>query len=241
MEEQDILDMIDNDDINVEDDKPSIPAKANYNNKRENTWEKKDWKPRKIDMANFKKNGRSFAIYYNGENKTIPDDMQHRLTRIATALINKGYSFRHNAPGDDNVINSILEIPNISFKTYLPWSKFNSNIVKPLMSYANNLGYETACSISPKYLELPPALRAIIASECNAILGQDVNDPVDLILIYCDGGYEALEKNVDFKKIGNLGNIFRIAKDACIPVINIEKEDAANRVVELVKVTEKKD
>ena len=254
MTEQDILDMLDSDELPKleEEEKPS-PKPSTYSNERqddrksfnsnrESPWDSKNIKPKKVDISAFNKTGRSFAIYYNGENNCIPDkDMEDKLIKIATALVKKEFTFRHNHSENDSTINKVLAIPDIKIDSYLPWGSFNKNMIRPKMKRANWSGYSAAMGIRNKYLDLPPTVRAIIAAECNTILGEKITDPVDLILVYCKGGYESKGKDVDYKKIGNLGTIFDIAKEAMIPVFNIEQEDVVDRLKEFIlSITDKK-
>jgi len=207
--------------------KPANTFKA----KKESYWDKQDIQPAGIDVTTFKRTGKSFAIYVHPEND-IPEEAANMITVLAKALMKEGYTFRHTGNSDNLMHNDIIGSEGAKVVSYLPWKKFNTNIPTPILP--NELGYQIAIGIHKGFMKLPPAVRAILARDVNALTGTKASDPVDLVLAWTDGGAEALGTNADFKKIGNNAFILQVAKRANIPVFNVYNSDFIERFKALV-------
>lgn len=235
----DILDILDSDQKPFEQHEPkeNKPQSNNYNKpKRENLWEKTDFQPRTIDPAKLHKSGKSYMWYNYNPTTEIPDDVKTKIISIATSLSSKGYTFRHNGDDKDVIQNKIISIDNIKFESFLPWKKFNQNISEPKQAYATLQGYELANTLHKKFLQLPPAIRAILANTMNTLLGSDVTDPVDFILAYTEDGLETYTtKGLDFTKCGNLNFILKAAAQANIPAFNLKNTNALENLKEFLQ------
>lgn len=200
----------------------------------ERLWDKTDFDPKPINPEVFKKEGKSFAISYYGDERTISDDVVNTFVKVATGLSSKGYTFRHNGGATDKLQNEILAISNIKVESYLPWGKFNEKVFKPILKYPTKLGYEHMFGYHKAAPKLPAVIRARLASQIHSLLGKDCINPCDLLLCYNELGDEYIKKDTDFKKLGNLSFYFKVCKASNIPVYNLKKEDAIKRIIELI-------
>jgi len=217
----------------VFDDMSKNKTKGNFTaNKKVNYWEKTDITPKEIDVTKFSKSSKSFTIYTYPEND-VPDEAKKRILVLAKGLMSKGYIFRHTGNADNVLQNAVLKLEGAKYKSYLPWKKFNSNISSPVLS--TPIGYQVAIGVHKAFMRLPPAVRAIISRDVNALIGEDATDPVDLVLAWTAGGAEALTKNADFKSIGNNTFMLQIAKRANLPVVNVFNSNFIDRFKEIVK------
>lgn len=229
--EDDVLSALD------EDDKPFASAEDNrsYKNnpKRENLWNKIDFTPTTVDTSKLSMSGKSYA-WYNFSPNGIPDNILNNILSVCKSLSKKGFIYRHNGSASDVIPNKILKIEDINFESYLPWSKFNSELDKDKvkLQFPNLEAYNIACAYHSKFTTLPASVRAILASTVNSLFGKNVTDPVNFVLCYTECGTEALSKKVDYKKLGNLSFILRIAADANIPVFNFKNDKVISNLKE---------
>jgi len=213
--------------------KPSYNSNWNMQNKKW-PWEENDFKPKKIDPETFKKVGKSYTVAYSSA-ADIDDDITNKFTKIAKALLLKGYILRHRGGETDKLWNELISLEGMKYESYLPWKKFNTNIKTPLTFSTTKEVHELVANYHIAYNKLKPGLKNILATEIYTCLSDTLNNPCDLIIVYSPKGDETITKNVDFKVLGNTSFILRIGEACGIPIINIAKENALTRLLELVK------
>lgn len=229
--EEEILDMLDSNDepFKKED-------KSKSNSKKENLWDKKDFTPLKLDSNDFLDNTpKSFFIYAYTGNSVIPDDIKTKLEKIVKALAKKQWHYRCNASNKESTLSDLLNIEGLQSNVYLPWKTYNDKItVKPTLTRVNEVGYRIASTYNKNFTNLPSAVRAIYGNLANCMFNVEGNDPVKLVLAYTSCGTEKINKNTDFKTIGNLSFIIRLCNEVDIPLINIKRDDAIERIVNIL-------
>ena len=231
------------DDIFKQDDKPDMfdefkeskPSNGNSRSpKPENYWDKQDIQPAEINVDKFKRKGKSFVIYAWPEND-MTEDAYKKLLAVAKVAMENGYTFRHTGNADNLLHEEIRKLDNAKVVSYLPWKKFNSNVSNPIL--VNPMGYRIAIGIHKAFMRLPSAVRAILGRDVNALLGENIDDPVDMVLAWTDGGAEALTKDTDFKKLGNNSFILQVCRRANIPVLNVYNDTFIERFKSLVSTS----
>lgn len=234
MNEEELLNMLDN------TEKPSTAQQSNTsnntNNKTESYWDKQDIKSIKLDPNTFKKNGKSFMVYGTYDKTDIlPDTIVEKFVAISKALVKKGYTFRHYGSNTNTLQNKILEIEGINTQSFLPFSKFNQNILHPVRKFPTPKAYGVMVGLHNNFYRCVPALRAILSSYVNAMLGKDCDDPVDVVILYNPSGLEVLNKDTNYKNSGNVPILIKLCKSADIPFFNIGKEENITKLVEFIK------
>lgn len=230
------------------DEKPTVPNnnQSNYNNYKSNNgynkrpnnmlWEKTDFKPTPVNSNKFNRTGKSFVMYgFVPYDTTVPEEVIMKFTKIATHLAGKGYTYRYCGTERDTIQNAVLSIENLSKKTYLGWPNCNPNIKEPTMKYANELGYSTTMAYHNGFLKFKPAGRALLAAKTHAMLGENVDNPTNLIIVYNSTGDIAMTKETNWKNMGDIGLFMKIAKDASIPLFNIGNEKNSLELTEYLK------
>lgn len=239
MNEEELLAALDSNEAAFDDSKLQSITKSDnkpgFKPRGEDLWKKNDFKPKKLSVEDFKKSGKSFVISYYGDERKVSDDILNKFTKIAKYLSTKGFIFRHNGSGDSKLQNSILTIPDIKVLSYLPWSKYNTNIKKPVTRNTKLEAYEYACNYHAKFNNIPAVVRTKLGNEITAMFTEKFNDPVDLIVCYNENGDEVITRDVKYKDLGNISFCIKVAADNNIPVFNLGKEDAITRIVEFVK------
>lgn len=198
-------------------------------------WDSTDFTPKKIVLANLKKEGDSFTVFTHEQ---VPEDVRERFLKAAKGLKSKGYTFRHNGEKADEVQNGILAIEDIKIESYLPWKKFNDNIKDPKVTIPTKDAYNIAFSYNGKLDKLPPAVRTIIATQVECLLDNTLTNPCDIILSYSKEGHEHYKVGnewVSWSSLGKLKFVYQIAEAANIAIFNLSKDDAIERLVEYLK------
>lgn len=237
--EEDILSVLENNENLFETEKTS--SKSSFiktEQKEDQLWNKSEFKPNKLEISKLNKTGKSFYIAYYSRGSELGEDVKDKFVKIAKHFISKGYKYRHNNNADDPIANEILRISEEQYESYLPWGGYNKNIKNPTMKRATEIGYRTAAAYHSKYSTLPASVRAILASNANAVFGVECNNPVDFILVYNENGDECIPKvkeKIDWKALGNLSFIFRLISDVEIPVFNIKNNESVKRLIEIMK------
>ena len=237
MDEEELFGMLEDKNSNL--DKMAEENKSSGNSTRPNLWEKTDFKLVRVDVEKLKKTGKSFGIFLSGRDSDVPAEAKEKIIKVARALILKGYSYRTSGGSQDTINAEIVAIENSNSEYYLPWKSYNKNVVKPVLRYPTELGYQYAFSNHKAFPKLPATVRAILASNVHVLLGKECTDPLDLIIVYSPKGDEVINKDTDYKQAGNTVFPIKIASSCNIPVFNIQKEDTVTRLVDYIKSQEK--
>lgn len=242
--EDDILDLLDSNDIpfqdnNTSNNNNSSNSNKNWSNKpkKESLWDKTDFKPKSIDVSNFKRVTKSFAFYGYDPKNTIKEEFKNKLLNIGKILVAKDYTYRHMGGATDTLANDLLSLDNIKVESFLPWKSFNKDIKEPFLKTATEDAYCIAKAYNKNFDKLPPTIRAINAIWINTILGAYVNNPINFLLVYTEYPLDStIGKNekVDFSKIGNLYYLIKVCKDANIPVVNITKSNCNEKLKDIL-------
>lgn len=232
--EDDLLASLDSDGTAFADVSNTSTLKGSKS-KKVNLWDKTDFDPLKIDSDTFKKTGKTFTVAFSKQGKDIDEATLGSFLKVAKVLASRGYTFRYNGSSEDKLQNSILALDGMVSEIYLPWKNINKNISSPTLAYPTETAYRMAAALHKSFAKLPASVRAILASDIHSMLGKECNSPVDLLLAHSPCGSEKFVKEQDFKKLGYLSFYLSITKATAVPVFNLQKEDAINRIVEFLK------
>jgi len=202
------------------------------NKNKINLWEDTEIEPTKLDRSKMNPLGKYFTIVFHKGDDAIPPEIEKKFVDISKILMAKGFMLRYN--GDQEpFINQVLDIDLARVEMYLPWKSFNTSIT-PKMKRPNEKAYHVAAYYHKAFKKLPNPVRAILARDVHVILGENVDNPIKLMLCYSPDGAETI-KQIDYKKTGNISFSISICDVLGIPVFNLKNEDAVSRLVELVK------
>ena len=191
--------------------------------------------PAKIDAADMHRSEKSYNLVVYTAGVELKDGYKKKILELATVLAAKGYKFRHTGSSDDVLQSAILKIDGVSYDSYLPWIKFNTNIKTPKMKRATACGYKIAAGAHRIFAKFKNGPRAVLARNVHAALGADCKDPVNFIIAYTEDAAEGFVKDMDFKVTGDLVFYLNLAKNANIPVFNIKSDESLKRLIEYIK------
>ena len=199
---------------------------------REDLWNETNFDKKQPDRAKFNKTGKSFLVVLAG----TPDDVSKSyLNKLVSALSSRNHVMRYQFNNHTDFYKELTDIEGVTVEAYLPWKKMAQELANVKRTFASKLAYETAAYYAPKFSTFPPAVRCIRANAVHALLGEKVDNPVDLILTWSECGTEVISRDTDFKKVNNIVSYLQMAKDLNIPVYNVKNKESAQKVAEYVK------
>jgi hypothetical protein len=147
-------------------------------------------------------------------------------------LVTKGFILRSGgAPGADTAFEE--GVRNGAKEIYLPWRGFNGNSSLLFEPAVDDGAMELAATLHPAWGELSPAAKKLMARNSRQILGASLSQPVSFVVCYTPDGCESeAERN---RKTGGTGQAIALADRHGIPIVNVARADAVNRIAALVK------
>ena len=222
--------------------------KGNFNSnapKKENLWDKKEFTPLKIDVANFKRTKKTFSIATHGREEMSVEDID-KIVKIAKVLFTTGYTFRYSADKRDMVGSAVAKLENAKLDVYLPFKAFNKEMNNPLKFAPTITAYGIAANNHKLFnpnpsrpdMVLAPAGRAVFANKVHLMLGDNCLDPLDIMIIHSKAGDEVLTKQTDYKALGDTSFFMRICNESNIRLYNVSKDESIKKFSEYLRSLE---
>lgn len=159
--------------------------------------------------------------------RRTPPEMLERMKSIAKRLAQRGYALRSGAAdgADAAFEEGCLQVAGKA-EIWMPWPGFNNHEdTKFMPSPAHS---EMAKSLHPNWDRLTRGPRALHSRNVGQILGADLKTPVDFVVCWTPDGCESeASRNRD---TGGTGTAIALASRHGIPVFNLAKEDALDRL-----------
>lgn len=165
-----------------------------------------------------------------GSRKTPPAVIQ-LMQGIARRLAARGFVLRSGAAdGADLAFETGAE--NGPKEIYLPWRGFNGSR-SPLFNLDNlNEAAEIAATIHPAWHRLKPSVQGLHARNVYQVLGQDLVSPSQFVVCWTpDGAQTEQERSAE---TGGTGTAIALAHRRGVPVINLARDGAMDRLTALV-------
>lgn len=211
---------------------------GNNQKPKRNLWEDNNIKALSLSLLEKKIGNKAFSVFYNSRAE-VPEDVQARLVTAVKYLSNSGYNFRAWYSGDDmlgtKLTTEFTSTGSQNITWYIPWKKYNEKVPTPHSRVNKELAFQLVRGIHKGYDKLPPVVRAICARDMEIFLTEDGKHPLTFVLIYTPCGSEELPDNPDYKVLGQMSFIFRLAKALGIPVYNLKHPNVGERLKELLE------
>lgn len=145
-----------------------------------------------------------------GSRKT-PEDILDVMANYAYVAGRHGWVLRTGgAPGADQAFERGALLGGCEIEMYLPWPGFENHSMATLDMPASE-AYEIAQRYHPAWHRLSQGAKKLITRNTHQILGERLNDPVDLVVCWTPGG----------EMKGGTAQALRIAQDYDIPIKNL--------------------
>lgn len=168
--------------------------------------------------------GASCSIYTGIGSRSTPEGILKQMTILAIHLASIGLTLRSGAAdGADAAFESGAGSQK---EIFLPWRGFNSSTSQhyEVSQEALNL----AGQIHPIFNQLKPSVQRLHARNTYQVLGKDLNTPSLFVICYTPCGSE--DQSTLTSKSGGTATAIKLASSNSIPVFNLNRPDAINRL-----------
>lgn len=163
-------------------------------------------------------------IYAGVGSRSAPHEILRKMTRIAERLRERGYTLRSGAAqGADAAFEAGA---GSAKRIYLPWPGFNghdSDLSSPSVD-----AMRMAEMVHPNWKALGQAAQKLMARNSHQVLGNTLRSPVDFVVCWTPDGCETEAERST--KTGGTGQAIAIADRWGIPVFNLARKDAVERL-----------
>lgn len=165
-------------------------------------------------------------VYAGIGSRSTPAFVQAKMAKIASRLCSLGFVLRSGgAQGADAAFESAVPAATAK-QVFLPWKGFNGNS-SPWYSVCDR-AMDMARNLHPVFDALSPQVQKLMARSCYQVLGPDLDDPVAFVVCWTPDGCESERERS--AATGGTGLAIALASRCSIPVFNLQRSDALDRL-----------
>ena len=154
-----------------------------------------------------------------------------RMRELAIELAHMGYEMRSGAAdGADTAFEQGSDAARGRKAIFLPWPGFQGRYPDPKAStyLPSPEAFELAATIHPAWSRLSRGPQALHSRNCHQCLGRALDAPADFVVCWTADGAESARETTS--KTGGTGTAIRLASLRGIPVFNLVRDDAEERL-----------
>ncbi len=156
------------------------------------------------------------------------------MERIAARLAKLGWTLRTGgATGSDQAFERGARAVGGSVEVFLPWPGYNGYGERGALTSPSREALELASTLHPAWGGLSQGVQKLMARNSHQILGVGLNDPVAFVICWTPDGAE--HERECGPKTGGTGQAIRLASRRGIPVVNLARAGALERIADLVR------
>jgi hypothetical protein len=163
-----------------------------------------------------------YTAYAGLGNQDAPEEVLKQIERLAKHLESLGYTVRTSGGQGPEEYFERVEAKEV----FIPWKNFNGRQSK--LSRNANEALDVVKRLSPSFDTLKPAVQAIIAVKAHVILGKDLKSPIKFLVVWSQDGAETAKECT--AKTGFVSTAIKLADGLKIPVFNLKRPDALERI-----------
>ena len=182
-------------------------------------FQRKVWTPEELARAVIYK-----SIVITG-NENPPPAVLQALQRIIPELEKRNYVIRS---GGMKGMESAVEEMARNLEVHLPWKGFDGKESK--FTYTSDEAKEFAKRYHPSWDQVKPVVQTFCAKNVRLMLGKDLKSPTQVLIIWSEDGAEHVRERT--AKTGLTGVAVALATDLRIPVFNLQRPDAEQRLMQ---------
>ncbi len=167
-------------------------------------------------------------VYAGVGSRETPEDILAEMRRLGETLASTHILHSGAAPGADEAFEAGATAVGGECRIYLPWKGFNYHS-SPLFG-VTAAALEMAEREHPAWDRLSPAARKLHARNCNQILGDSLDEPVEFVLCWTPDGCES--KKTRGRNTGGTASAIVLGEKYGRPVFNLKNEDSRARLTE---------
>jgi len=165
-----------------------------------------------------------YMTYVGTGNDNPPPHVIDQINQIAKDLETRGYTLRTGGmKGCEDVFEKAVAA---RVEVHLPWRNFDNKDSK--FTWTPENAKLIAARFQPGYEGLKPVIQTFLAKNVRMIMGDKLKSPALFMVTWSEDGAEtAREKTI---KTGNAGHAILVAAELKIPVFNLGKQGAMERL-----------
>lgn len=160
--------------------------------------------------------------------RRTPEDVLDEMRRLGQVLASSHVLSSGAAPGADEAFETGAKAAGGDCLIWLPWKGFNGHS-SPLYG-VTQAALEMASKEHPAWDRLSQAAQKLHARNCNQILGQNLDEPVEFVLCWTPDGCES--RKTRNRDTGGTASAIVLGEKHGIPVFNIKNDDSRARLVD---------
>lgn len=169
-----------------------------------------------------------YKAYVGIGNNDAPPEILQKMSLLSATLAAKGWTLRHTGDKDGAAV-AFEQGAGGQAEAYIAWKGFNdrqSEFIPP-----RNVHPEVITLMKqyiPTFDNIKPGAHKVISRAVYAIIGKDLRSPAQFVVCWsADGAESAGEKTA---KTGFMGMPIALASNLKMPVFNLQKPDAMERL-----------
>lgn len=171
-------------------------------------------------------------VYAGVGSRRAPPEVLQLIEAIAGARAREGWTLRTGgSPGCDQAFLRGALAARGAVELYLPWRGFaraawRGGAAVAVSPQPSPLAHALAAELHPRWEELPAREHALLARDCEEVLGADLSAPAAELLCWtADGSLDGAGLFED-----RTGQALRVARRAGVPVINLARPEGERRM-----------
>lgn len=197
--------------------------------------------PLSLEPKKFVSYMRCYNVGISEANMKIPEEIILKMEKLAGILFDKGFILRHNGNNQDDLLKAAMRKGGDRSEIYLPWKSFNKELsADAKLKSPNEKAYRTTAGLVNGNNEkdifndiLPSSVRAILSSSTHCMLGENVDVPSKLVVIYSEDKADN-PADADYKKTKNATGLINIGTQIGATVINLANDNANDKIKEFL-------
>lgn len=190
----------------------------NGNNGNKPTFQRREYTEEDIRNAKF-----PMAVVISG-NENLPEHPAMIIARIVPLFEKLGFTIRSGGlNGTDEMVEKVASKTEL----HLPFKGFNKK--ESTSQFSNEICKEFARRVDPNIDDLSKVPKAILEKNPRLLFGRYLTAPVQLAIVWSPDGCERHHETTP--RSGNAGHIVKLATSSGIPVINLNRPDAEQRIM----------
>ena len=182
------------------------------------TFQRREYTEEDIRNAKF-----PMAVVISG-NENLPEQPAMIIARIVPLFEKLGFTIRSGGlNGTDEMVEKVASKTEL----HLPFKGFNKK--ESTSQFSNEICKEFARRVDPNIDDLSKVPKAILEKNPRLLFGRYLTAPVQLAIVWSPDGCERYHETTS--RSGNAGHIVKLATSSGIPVINLNRPDAEQRIM----------
>lgn len=184
-------------------------------------------------------NIKTFAI----DLMSIPLDKHEVVKKLAEHLFSKGFVYRSTLEGDSTLSDEqyknsvegnklldllIRQLPNSKIEGYIPWKNYNyeatgKEIIKN--DEPSTLSFQYAHNYNKFFNEMSEGVKKLLGRQIYTFLGENLNNPTNVIITYTKCGNVKIVKNFNFKEAKRAVTYLKLGNDINASIFNLGSDN----------------